>query len=122
MTVKIVPTELGIKKAVEVKESNKNIRATWELQKMMTKLSIDQATAGDEEDIEAFEAVLDMMMETQDKVISYITDILRLNDAAVAKLQDMEFNNTMTFAIRISSELLHIKMEEATEKDTGLEG
>lgn len=122
MTVKIVPTELGIKKAVEVKESNKNIRATWELQKMMTKLSIDQATAGDEEDIEAFEAVLDMMMETQDKVIGYITDILRLNDAAVAKLQDMEFNDTMTFAIRISSELLHIKMEEATEADTGLEG
>lgn len=121
MTVKIVPTELGIKKAVEVKESNKNIRATWELQKMMTKLSIDQATAGDEEDIEAFEAVLDMMMETQDKVIGYITDILRLNDAAVAKLEDMEFNDTMTFAIRISSELLHIKMEEATEKDTGLE-
>lgn len=121
MTVKIVPTELGIKKAVEVKESNKNIRATWELQKMMTKLSIDQATAGDEEDIEAFEAVLDMMMETQDKVIGYITDILRLNDATVAKLEDMEFNDTMTFAIRISSELLHIKMEEATEKDTGLE-
>lgn len=121
MTVKIVPTELGIKKAVEVKESNKNIRATWELQKMMTKLSIDQATAGDEEDIEAFEAVLDMMMETQDKVIGYITDILRLNDATVAKLEDMEFNDTMTFAIRISSELLHIKMEEATEEDTGLE-
>lgn len=121
MTVKIIPTEIGIKKAVEVKESNKNIRATWELQKMMTKLSIDQSTAGGEEDIEAFEAVLDVMMETQDKVIGYITNMLRLNDAAVAKLEDLEFDETMTFAIRISSELLHIKMEEATEEETGLE-
>lgn len=47
MTVKIIPTEIGIKKAIEVKESNKNIRATWELQKMMTKLSIEQAQVGD---------------------------------------------------------------------------
>lgn len=120
MSVKITPTELGLRKAVEVKESNKNIRATWELQKLMAKLSIDQASVGDNED--AFEDMLDMMLDVQTKVIAYITDTLKLNEKAQEALEELDFNDTMTFAIRISSELLHIKAEPATEVDTGLEG
>lgn len=119
MSVKITPTELGLRKAVEVKESNKNIRATWELQKMIAKLSIDQATVGGDE--EAFESMLDLMLDVQAKIITYIVDILKLNEKAQETLEDLEFNDTMSFAIRISSELLHIEMEPATEQDTGLE-
>lgn len=119
MTVKITPTEIGIKKAVEVKESNKNIRATWELQKMMTKLSIDQETVG--ETPEAFEELIDMMLDTQKKVIEYIVNILRLTDAQAEKVDELEFNETTEFAIRISSELLHIEAQPADEKETGLE-
>ena len=119
MTVKIIPTEIGIKKAIEVKESNKNIRATWELQKMMTKLSIDQETVG--ETPEAFEELIDMMLDTQKKVIAYLVNILRLTDAQAEKVDELEFNETMEFAIRISSELLHIEAQPADEKETGLE-
>ena len=118
MTVKInVSKELGIQKPIVVAESNKNIRKTWVLQKRMAKLSIDQA----DDTPEAFEDVLDMMLDTQDKTIAYVTDILKLDDKAQEKLEELDFNATMELAVRISSELLHIKMEEATEEDTGLE-
>lgn len=120
MTVKInVSKELGIKAPVAVAESNKNIRKTWVLQRLMAKLSIDQDQADDTP--EAFEDVLDMMLDTQDKTIAYVTDILKLDDKAQEKLEELDFNATMELAVRISSELLHIKMEEATEEDTGLE-
>lgn len=120
MTVKInVSKELGIKAPVEVAESNKNIRKTWVLQKLMAKLSIDQASV--EDTPEAFEDMLDMMLDTQDKVIAYVTDILRLDAKAQDKLEELEFNATMELAVRISSELLHIETAPATEEDTGLE-
>lgn len=120
MTVKInIKQELGISKAVEVKESNKNIRATWELQKMMAKLSIDQETT--DETPEAFEKMIDMMLDIQDKTIAYIVNILKLDEKASDKLEDLEFNETMAFAVRISSELLHIEAKPTTESETGLE-
>lgn len=118
MSVKInVSKELGIKAPVEVAESNKNIRKTWVLQKMMAKLSIDQEEASPD----AFEDMLDMMLDTQDKTIAYITDILRLDAKAQDRLEELEFNATMELAVRISSELLHIETAPATEEDTGLE-
>ena len=119
MTVKIIPTEIGIKKAIEVKESNKNIRATWELQKMMTKLSIDQETVGDSP--ADFEKVIDMMLDVQTKTINYIVNTLGLDDKQAAKFDEMEFDDTMAFAVRISSELLHIEAQPTDEKETGLE-
>ena len=119
MTVKIIPTEIGIKKAIEVKESNKNIRATWELQKMMTKLSIDQETVGDSP--ADFEKVIDMMLDVQTKTINYIVNTLGLDDKQAAKFDEMEFDDTMAFAVRISSELLHIEAQPADEKEAGLE-
>ena len=119
MTVKIIPTEIGIKKAIEVKESNKNIRATWELQKMMTKLSIDQETVSDSP--ADFEKVIDMMLDVQTKTINYIVNTLGLDDKQAAKFDEMEFDDTMAFAVRISSELLHIEAQPADEKEAGLE-
>ncbi|MCK8606167.1 hypothetical protein LNP18_08630 [Leuconostoc citreum] len=119
MTVKIIAKELGIKKAIEVRESNKNIRATWELQKMLAKLSIDQSQA-DEANPEEFEGLIDNMLGVQQKVINYVVDILKLTDSQAEKVDEMEFNETMNFAVRISSELLHIEAAEATEEDAGL--
>lgn len=121
MTVKIsAKQELGISKLIEVKESNKNIRATWELQKMLAKLSIDQSQAN-EADPEAFEGLIDNMLDVQEKVIKYVVDILKLTQAQADKVDELEFNETMNFAVRISSELLHIEAEEATEQDAGLD-
>ncbi|WP_099045128.1 phage tail tube assembly chaperone [Leuconostoc citreum] len=115
-----VKKELGIAKTIEVKESNKNIRATWKLQKMLAKLSIDQSQA-DSDNPEAFEGLIDNMLDVQEKVISYVVDILKLTDAQADKVEEMEFGETMNFAVRISSELLHIEATEATTEDTGLE-
>ncbi|WP_349625750.1 phage tail tube assembly chaperone [Leuconostoc citreum] len=119
MTVNIsAKKELGISKLIEVKESNKNIRATWELQKMMAKLSIDQATT--EDSPEAFEKMIDMMLDVQNKTIAYIVSILRLDQKQADNLEEMEFGETTSFAVRISSELLHVEAEEATEAEAGL--
>lgn len=120
MSVKITPTELGLRKAVEVKESNKNIRATWELQKSLAKLSIDQST--NTEKPEDVEKMFDTMLDVQANVIAYIADILKLDEKAIEKLDDLGYYETMDFATRIGSELMHIKTELATEVDTGLEG
>ena len=121
MSVKInVAKELGIKKPFEVKESNKNIRKTWQLQKLMTKLSIEQELA-DSDNPEKAEEMIDMMLDVQTKVIEYVVDVLNLTDTQVDKVDDLSFDETVQLATRISSELLHVETVEATEEDTGLE-
>lgn len=121
MSVKInVAKELEIKKSFEVKESNKNIRKTWQLQKLMTKLSIDQELA-DSDNPEKAEEMIDMMLDVQTKVIEYVVDVLNLTDAQVDKVDDLSFDETVQLATRISSELLHVETVEATEEEAGLE-
>ena len=121
MSVKInVAKELGIKKSFEVKESNKNIRKTWQLQKLMTKLSIDQKLA-DSDNPEKAEEMIDMMLDVQTKVIEYVVDVLNLTDAQVDKVDDLSFDETVQLATRISSELLHVETVETTEEEAGLE-
>ncbi|HCU43189.1 MAG TPA: hypothetical protein DIC48_07130 [Leuconostoc pseudomesenteroides] len=121
MSVKInVAKELGIKRSFEVKESNKNIRKTWQLQKLMTKLSIDQELA-DSDNPEKAEEMIDMMLDVQTKVIEYVVDVLNLTDAQVDKVDDLSFDETVQLATRISSELLHVETVEAAEEEVGLE-
>lgn len=121
MSVKIsVSKELGIKKAFEVKESNKNIRKTWELQKLMTKLSIDQDEANTE-DPEKAEELIDMMLDVQANVMDYVVNILSLTETQADKVDDLSFDETVQLATRISAELLHIETVEATDEETGLE-
>lgn len=120
MSVKInAKAELGIAKSFEVKESNKNMRKTWVLQKAMAKMAIDREQSGD--DAADFESALDGMMEMQDTTIAYIVDILGLSEAQAEKIQDKSFEDTIAFAQRIAAEIMHIDMFEASEKETGLE-
>ena len=121
MSVKInVLNELGIKKSFDVKESNKNIRKTWELQKLMTKLSIDQDEANTE-DPEKAEELIDMMLDVQANVMDYVVNILGLTETQADKVDDLSFDETVQLATRISAELLHIETVEATDEETGLE-
>lgn len=115
-----VLNELGIKKSFDVKESNKNIRKTWELQKLMTKLSIDQEEANTE-DPEKAEELIDMMLDVQAKVMDYVVNILGLTETQADKVDDLSFDETVQLATRISAELLHIETVEATDEETGLE-
>ncbi|MCC8439863.1 hypothetical protein CRI85_05885 [Leuconostoc pseudomesenteroides] len=146
MTVKIsVKEELGISKLFEVKESNKNIRKTWKFQKDMVSVEIDSTkrekaqkekeaarkiaidageeveSSDDDDDIEAYEQSIDKMLAIQDKMIAYISDMLNLPDKLSEKLDDLDYEKTQELAMRISSEILHIKTEKASEKETGLE-
>ncbi|MBK0041522.1 MULTISPECIES: hypothetical protein [unclassified Leuconostoc] len=146
MTVKIsVKEELGISKLFEVKESNKNIRKTWKFQKDMVSVEIDSTkrekaqkekeaarkiaidageeveSSDDDDDIEAYEQSIDKMLAIQDKMIAYISDMLNLPDKLSEKLDDLDYEKTQELAMRISSEILHIKTEKASEEETGLE-
>lgn len=121
MSVKInVAKELGIKKSFEVKESNKNMRNTWELQKMMTKMSINQEL-GDSDNPEKVEEMIDMMLDVQSKLIDYVVNVLKLTDAQAEKLDELEFNETRDVAVKISAALMHVNPTEATEEEAGLE-
>lgn len=120
MSVKInVSAELGIKKAIEVEPTNKVVRDTWKIQKTQVKMNIKQATSADSED--AIEEMLDLMLSTQDEMISYVTNTLRLTTAQAKKIDDMTFNETVDLANKISAEILGIKTVEATDEEVGLE-
>lgn len=121
MAVKInVADELGIKKVIEVKTTNKVVRDTWKFQKMQAKMAIDQAEANDS--AEAIEAMLDSMLAIQDETIAYIVDTLHLSASQAKKIDDMTFNETVELANKVSSEVLGIETVPAKEEDTGLEG
>lgn len=112
--------ELGARKNFEVKESNKNIRATWKMQKEMAHVQILQQEAQTAEG-QDFEGLIDSMLELQDSIISYVVNILNLDEKLADKVDEMKFDDTVEFATRISSALLHIEATEATKEDTGLE-
>ncbi|MGL4699091.1 MAG: phage tail tube assembly chaperone [Apilactobacillus waqarii] len=121
MSVKInVAEELGIKKSFEVKESNKNMRKTWQLQKLMAKLSIDQELA-DDDSPEKVEKMIDLMLDVQSELIDYVASLLKLTDVQAEKLDDLEFNETRDLAVKISAALMHIDPSKANEEETGLE-
>lgn len=112
--------ELGTRKNFEIKESNKNIRATWKMQKEMAHAQILQQEAQTAEG-QDFEGLIDGMLELQEAIIDYVINILSLDEKLADKVDEMNFDDTVAFATRISSELLHIEAQEATEEDTGLE-
>lgn len=129
MTVKInLKKELGIAKPVEVKESNKNVRKTWVFQKEMTAVQINQAKQQKEADEakdedEALVMVNNMfgdMIKVQDEMITYLTDVLHLDKKNQDKLEELTFDETMELSTKVSSAILHLEAEEATEGETSL--
>jgi len=116
-----VADELGIKKVIEVKTTNKVVRDTWKFQKMQAKMAIDQAEAGDS--AEAIEEMLDSMLAIQDETIAYVVDTLHLTAAQAKKIDDMTFNETVELANKVSAQVLGIETVPAEEEEsTGLEG
>lgn len=115
-----VADELGIKKVIEVKTTNRVVRDTWKFQKMQAKMAIDQAEAGDS--AEAIEEMLDSMLAIQDETIAYVVDTLHLTAAQAKKIDDMTFNETVELANKVSAQVLGIETVPAEEEEaTGLE-
>lgn len=119
MSVKInAKEELGIAKPFEVKESNKNVRMTWLMQKVLAKVAIDQEQSDNE--ATNFEKSLASMLEMQDTVIKYIVDILGLTEDQAERIQDNNFDDTVSFAQRIAAAIMHVEMVGASEEEVGL--
>lgn len=137
MAVKInVFEELGIKKKIEVKESNANMRKALEFQKNLTKLQIDQKKKQDkineldEDDSEDQEVqeengfkiaqmmseMFDLMLGHMDSVQEFIIDMLKLDEKAQEKMDsDLDFDQTVELSSKIVSEILKVDVQPTGE-------
>ena len=117
MTVKIDAKVLGIKKPIEVNETNKNIKKTLKVQIKLEKLSkIDAENMTNEE---AYDAFLNGKLETTDATIEFIADILRLTEPQTDKLEDLESDDTDELFGQIIQKIMHIDDEDgADDSDT----
>ena len=115
--MKINLKELG--KTYEVKASNKNMRAIYQLQLDMNKV----ATLEETDDPMA---LIQAQLDASKKVESFIIDILKLNKKEQEKLDDMDSETTIMLSQRISMKLMGLSDEEVekalTEDDTDEEG
>ena len=117
MTVKIDAKVLGIKKPIEVNETNKNIKKTLKVQIKLEKLSkIDAENMTNEE---AYDAFLNGKLEATDATIEFIADILRLTEPQTDKLEDLESDDTDELFGQIIQKIMHIDDEDgADDSDT----
>ena len=117
MTVKIDAKVLGIKKPIEVNETNKNIKKTLKVQIRLEKLSkIDAENMTNEE---AYDAFLNGKLEATDATIEFIADILRLTEPQADKLEDLESDETDELFGQIIQKIMHIDDEDgADDSDT----
>lgn len=108
MAIKINAKILGIKEPIEVKESNRNMVKTLKVQKAVLKLeTIDEdATA---------ENVMDSAIESNQSIIDYIVDLLRLNSKQEDKLWELETGDTQELFNQIIMGMQHQTPEELEE-------
>ncbi|GAY74352.1 phage tail tube assembly chaperone [Lentilactobacillus kosonis] len=108
MTVKINAKKLGIKAPVEVKESNRNFLKILKIQKQMLKVQTLSEDASDED-------LLTTTIESNEAVIDFITDILRLDSKHADKLMDLSTEETGELMQQIILKLQHQDPEELNE-------
>lgn len=108
MSVKVDASVLGIKKPVELKESNRNIKATLKLQVLLNKLSkLNEDTT--------YEEYLDMSIKIQEETQDYIVNMLKLSDQQQEKLEDLEQEETGALITSIVEKILHL--DEAVKEE-----
>lgn len=113
MTVKIDAKVLGIKKPVEVNETNKNLKKTLKVQIKLEKLSkIDAENMSNEE---AYDAFLNGKLEATDATIEFIADILKLTEPQADKLEDIEPDETDELFGQIIQKIMHIDDEDGED-------
>ncbi|ALY06838.1 tail protein [Lactobacillus phage SA-C12] len=113
MTVKIDAKVLGIKKPIEVNETNKNLKKTLKVQIKLEKLSkIDAENMSNEE---AYDAFLSGKLEATDATIEFIADILKLTEPQADKLEDIEPDETDELFGQIIQKIMHIDDEDGED-------
>lgn len=106
MTVKINAKDLGIRKLVEVNETNKNIKKTLKVQMKLEALS--NIDAEDMNDEEAYVLFLKNQYEASEATTEYIADMLRLSEAQIDKLEDLDSDKTDELFAQIVQKIMHI--------------
>lgn len=118
MTVKIDAKVLGLKKPIEVNETNKNIKKTLRVQMDSDKLTtIETEGLTDEETYAAF---VEARFDSNELMLNYISDILRLTDAQIDRLEDLEEEPTSEFFGQILAKMMHLDdvVEDAEDDGT----
>lgn len=106
MTVKINAKDLGIRKPVEVNETNKNIKKTLKVQMKLEALgNIDAENMTDEE---AYSVFLKNQYEANEATTEYIADMLRLSESQIDKLEDLDSDKTDELFAQIIQKVMHI--------------
>jgi len=118
MTVKIDAKVLGLKKPIEVNETNKNIKKTLRVQMDSDKLTtIETEGLTDEETYAAF---VEARFDSNELMLNYISDILRLTDAQIDRLEDLEEEPTSELFGQILAKMMHLDdvVEDAEDDGT----
>lgn len=117
MTVKIDASVLGIRRPVQVKETTRNLKATLKLQIALNK---DVDVSGDA----GWEEYLEESLKSQESLIDYVVNTLKLTDAQAEKLEDLEGVELGELVGQITAAILHFDLtpEEGEEVENNTPG
>lgn len=117
MTVKINAKDLGIRKPVEVNETNKNIKKTLKVQMKLEAFgNIDAESMTDEE---AYSTFIKNQYEANEATTEYIADLLHLSESQIDKLEDLESSKTDELFAQIVQKIMHIDQIVDGDEDDG---
>lgn len=106
--MKFKAPEIGVNKAVEVKQSNKNMRLFLTLQLDLAKtadLSDQIAEASEDEAQDKVMAQFKQALHSSNLTIEFITELLKLNKSQTEKLEDLDIESTNNLANRLGMRL-----------------
>ncbi|WP_333603645.1 phage tail tube assembly chaperone [Lactobacillus acetotolerans] len=118
MSVLIDANILGIKKPIEVKTSQKNVRAAAAYMRDVAQYDVDKNELPDEETNANLVAFLDTQIGAMDATSKFVSQTLQLTEKQAEKLEDLTFGEAENFAIEIVSKVMGIGPNpKATEQD-----
>lgn len=124
-----VQKELGIRKKIEVKESNANMRKTFKFQRDLARVQIEQAKLQDkvdnakdeEESAKTMDDMFGVFIDQLDNVQEYIIDMLKLDEKYQEKLdEELGFDESVELASKVASAILKVEETEASEEGSDL--
>lgn len=115
MTVKIDAKVLGIKKPIEVNETNKVMKKTLKVQIEQEKLT--QIDTDDKTDAELYMLFLENQLASQDLELDYLTTVLHLTSAQQEKLEDLSTDETDDLFGQVLQKVMHIDVDTKSDGD-----
>ena len=108
---------IGIKAPIEVKESNKNVRRAIEFMRDAAKADAEGEDSAD------MMGSMTSMLAVFDAAEDFVVSILKLSKTQIDKLEDLDNQVFMDFAVKVAGALMHMdtdaKPTEADQKSNG---